>query len=47
MKPYFLDSDGFLAEGPGSEFIFEKDGKLFTPNWEISFRESPDLRFWN
>lgn len=26
-----LDSDGFLAEGPGSNLFFEKDGKLFTP----------------
>lgn len=26
-----LDSDGFLAEGPGSNLFFEKDGKLYTP----------------
>lgn len=26
-----LDSDGFLAEGPGSNLFFEKNGKLFTP----------------
>ena len=26
-----LDSDGFLAEGPGANLFFEKDGKLFTP----------------
>lgn len=26
-----LDSDGFLAEGSGSNLFFEKDGKLFTP----------------
>lgn len=26
-----LDTDGFLAEGPGSNLFFEKDGKLFTP----------------
>jgi branched-chain amino acid aminotransferase len=26
-----LDSEGFLAEGPGSNLFFEKDGKLFTP----------------
>ncbi|MEO8516545.1 MAG: branched-chain amino acid transaminase [Flavobacterium sp.] len=26
-----LDSDGYLAEGPGSNLFFEKDGKLFTP----------------
>lgn len=26
-----LDSDGFLAEGPGSNLFFEKDGKLHTP----------------
>jgi len=27
-----LDSEGFLAEGPGSNLFFEKDGKLFTPS---------------
>lgn len=26
-----LDSDGFLAEGPGSNLFFEKDGVLYTP----------------
>ena len=26
-----LDSDGFLAEGPGSNLFFEKNGKLYTP----------------
>lgn len=26
-----LDSDGYLAEGPGSNLFFEKEGKLFTP----------------
>jgi branched-chain amino acid aminotransferase len=26
-----LDSDGFLAEGPGSNLFFEKDGQLYTP----------------
>ncbi|MFY7810294.1 MAG: branched-chain-amino-acid transaminase [Flavobacterium sp.] len=26
-----LDSDGFLAEGPGANLFFEKDKKLFTP----------------
>ncbi len=26
-----LDSDGFLAEGPGSNLFFEKNGKLHTP----------------
>jgi len=26
-----LDSDGFLAEGPGANLFFEKDGALFTP----------------
>ena len=26
-----LDSDGLLAEGPGSNLFFEKDGKLYTP----------------
>jgi branched-chain amino acid aminotransferase len=26
-----LDSDGFLAEGPGANLFFEKNGKLFTP----------------
>lgn len=26
-----LDSDGYLAEGPGSNLFFEKDGRLFTP----------------
>ncbi|MDX1902759.1 MAG: branched-chain amino acid transaminase [Thermonemataceae bacterium] len=26
-----LDSDGYLAEGPGANFFLEKDGKLFTP----------------
>ncbi|MBS1730481.1 MAG: branched-chain amino acid transaminase [Bacteroidetes bacterium] len=26
-----LDCDGFLAEGPGANLFFEKDGKLFTP----------------
>lgn len=26
-----LDTEGFLAEGPGSNLFFEKDGKLFTP----------------
>jgi len=26
-----LDTDGFLAEGPGSNLFFEKGGKLFTP----------------
>ena len=26
-----LDSDGFLAEGPGANLFFEKNGQLFTP----------------
>ena len=26
-----LDTDGFLAEGPGSNLFFEKEGILFTP----------------
>jgi len=26
-----LDSDGFIAEGPGANIFFEKDGQLFTP----------------
>ena len=26
-----LDSDGFLAEGPGANLFFEKNGELFTP----------------
>lgn len=26
-----LDSDGYLAEGPGANLFFEKDGVLFTP----------------
>ena len=26
-----LDTDGFLAEGPGSNLFFEKNGELFTP----------------
>lgn len=26
-----LDHEGFLAEGPGANLFFEKDGKLFTP----------------
>lgn len=26
-----LDTDGFLAEGPGANLFFEKNGKLFTP----------------
>ncbi|MFD2551116.1 branched-chain amino acid transaminase [Bizionia sediminis] len=26
-----LDSDGFVAEGPGANLFFEKDGMLFTP----------------
>ena len=26
-----LDQHGFIAEGPGANFFFEKDGKLFTP----------------
>lgn len=26
-----LDSEGYLAEGPGSNLFFEKDGKLYTP----------------
>ncbi len=26
-----LDVDGFLAEGPGANLFFEKDGQLFTP----------------
>ena len=26
-----LDSDGYLAEGPGSNLFFEKNGQLFTP----------------
>ena len=26
-----LDGEGFLAEGPGANLFFEKDGKLFTP----------------
>lgn len=25
------DSDGFVAEGPGANFFYEKDGKLYTP----------------
>ena len=42
-----LDSDGFLAEGPG-EFIFLKKMENYSRrNWEISFQASPDLRFWN
>lgn len=26
-----LDVEGYLAEGPGANFFFEKDGQLFTP----------------
>lgn len=26
-----LDSDGYLAEGPGANLFFEKDGKIMTP----------------
>ena len=26
-----LDAKGYVAEGPGANFFFEKDGKLFTP----------------
>ena len=26
-----LDSDGYLAEGPGANLFFEKDGVLYTP----------------
>lgn len=26
-----LDQNGFIAEGPGANFFFEKNGKLFTP----------------
>ena len=26
-----LDSEGYLAEGPGANLFFEKDGVLFTP----------------
>ncbi len=26
-----LDTDGFLAEGPGANLFFEKNGKLYTP----------------
>lgn len=26
-----LDSDGFIAEGPGANLFFEKDGELYTP----------------
>jgi branched-chain amino acid aminotransferase len=26
-----LDTDGYVAEGPGANIFFEKDGKLFTP----------------
>lgn len=26
-----LDSDGFVAEGPGANLFFEKNGKLYTP----------------
>ena len=26
-----LDCEGYLAEGPGANFFFEKDGKLYTP----------------
>ncbi len=26
-----LDANGFVAEGPGSNFFFEKDGVLYTP----------------
>ena len=26
-----LDCDGYLAEGPGANLFFEKDGKLYTP----------------
>jgi branched-chain amino acid aminotransferase len=26
-----LDSNGFVAEGPGSNFFYEKDGVLYTP----------------
>ena len=25
------DADGFVAEGPGANFFYEKDGKLYTP----------------
>ena len=25
------DSEGFVAEGPGANFFYEKDGRLFTP----------------
>jgi branched-chain amino acid aminotransferase len=27
-----LDHEGYLAEGPGANLFFEKDGKLFTPS---------------
>jgi branched-chain amino acid aminotransferase len=26
------DMNGFVAEGPGANVFFEKDGKLFTPS---------------
>ena len=27
------DMNGFVAEGPGANVFYEKDGKLFTPSW--------------
>lgn len=30
-EPILLDSKGYIAEGGGSNFFYEKDGKLFTP----------------
>ena len=27
-----LDSEGFVSEGPGANFFYEKDGELFTPS---------------
>ncbi len=30
-EPILLDNKGFIAEGGGSNFFYEKDGKLYTP----------------
>lgn len=30
-EPILLDINGYIAEGGGSNFFYEKDGKLFTP----------------
>lgn len=30
-EPILLDSKGYIAEGGGSNFFYEKEGKLFTP----------------